>query len=72
MFCWVLRTRFARSADEVSELMTVVDGAVIALVAMLIAAFPAWPYSRNWGYYPSAAVSVILIALVIFLVARTV
>jgi hypothetical protein len=52
--------------------MTVVDGAVIALVAMLIAAFPAWPYSRNWGYYPSAAVSVILIALVIFLVARTV
>ena len=52
--------------------MAVSDGAVIALVAVLIAAFPAWPYSRNWGYFPSAAVSLILIILLILLVARTV
>jgi hypothetical protein len=30
------------------------DAVVIMLVIMLIAVFPAWPYSRNWGYYPSA------------------
>jgi hypothetical protein len=52
--------------------MAVSDGAVISLVGMLIAVFPAWPYSRNWGYYPSAAVSLVLIVLLILLVARTV
>jgi peptidoglycan/LPS O-acetylase OafA/YrhL len=52
--------------------MAASDGVVIALVGLLIAAFPAWPYSRNWGYYPSAVVSLILIVLLILLVARTV
>jgi hypothetical protein len=52
--------------------MAVTDGVVIVLVIMLIAAFPAWPYSRNWGYYPSAGVSLVLMILLIFLVARTV
>jgi hypothetical protein len=52
--------------------MVLSDGVVIALVVMLIAAFPAWPYSRNWGYYPSACVSLVLMILLIILVARTV
>jgi hypothetical protein len=52
--------------------MAVTDGVVIVLVIMLIAAFPAWPYSRHWGYYPSAGVSLVLMILLIFLVARTV
>jgi low affinity Fe/Cu permease len=52
--------------------MAVTDGVVIVLVIMLIAAFPAWPYSRNWGYYPSAGVSLVLMIMLIFLVARTV
>jgi len=49
-----------------------VDGLVVVLVLMLIAVFPAWPYSRNWGYYPSGGVSLILIILLILLLARTV
>jgi hypothetical protein len=52
--------------------MALTDGIVIALVITLIAVFPAWPYSRNWGYYPSAAVSLILMILLTILVARTV
>ncbi len=52
--------------------MAVTDGVVIVLVIMLIGAFPAWPYSRNWGYYPSAGVSLVLMILLIFLVAQTV
>jgi peptidoglycan/LPS O-acetylase OafA/YrhL len=52
--------------------MAATDGVVIVLVIMLIAAFPAWPHSRNWGYYPSACVSLVLMILLIFLVARTV
>jgi Protein of unknown function (DUF3309) len=52
--------------------MALTDGMVIALVLTLIGVFPAWPYSRGWGYYPSAAVSLVLFSLVVFLVARTV
>ncbi len=56
--------------------MVLTDGVVIVLVIMLIAVFPAWPYSRNWGYYPSAGVSLVLMILLIswphgLLVART-
>ena len=35
-------------------MMALSDGVVIILVITLIAVFPAWPYSRNWGYLPSA------------------
>jgi hypothetical protein len=52
--------------------MAITDGIVIALVLTLIAVFPAWRHSRNWGYYPSAAVSAILMILLIYLVAQTV
>jgi hypothetical protein len=48
------------------------DGVVILLVLLLIAVFPAWPYSRNWGYFPSAGVSLFLLTLLVVLVARTV
>ena len=53
-------------------MMALSDGVVILLVITLIGVFPAWPYSRDWGYWPSAGVSVILLTLVILLVARTV
>jgi low affinity Fe/Cu permease len=52
--------------------MSFYDGLVIALVLTLIAVFPAWPYSRKWGYYPSAGVSIVLLILLIVLVAGTV
>jgi hypothetical protein len=48
------------------------DVLVIALVVALIAAFPAWPYSKSWGYLPSAGVSLLLMVLLIYLVAQTV
>ena len=45
---------------------------VIALVVLLIAVFPAWPYNRRWGYYPSAGVSLVLLVLLVYLVSLTV
>lgn len=39
----------------------------ILLVLMLVGAFPAWPHSRNWGYYPSGGLGLIVIILVILL-----
>jgi Protein of unknown function (DUF3309) len=45
---------------------------VILLVLMLIGAFPAWPYSRGWGYYPSGGVGLILMILVVLLLLRVI
>jgi hypothetical protein len=41
---------------------------LIVLILMLIGAFPTWPHSRSWGYYPSGGLGllfVILLALVL-------
>lgn len=40
---------------------------IIALVLLLIGALPSWPYSRGWGYFPSAGLSIILIVIVVLL-----
>ena len=40
---------------------------LVLLVLMLIGAFPAWPHSRNWGYYPSSGLGVLLVVLVVLL-----
>jgi hypothetical protein len=45
---------------------------VVILLLMLIGAFPAWPYSRGWGYYPSGGVGLILAILVVLLLLRVI
>ena len=42
---------------------------IIILILLLIGAFPAWPYSTGWGYYPSGGLGLILliVLLVVFL-----
>jgi hypothetical protein len=32
---------------------------------LLIGAFPLWPYSSSWGYYPSGGLGTLLIILLI-------
>lgn len=39
----------------------------VVLLVALIGSVPAWPYSREWGYYPSGGVSLVLVILVILL-----
>jgi hypothetical protein len=41
---------------------------LVLLILMLIGAVPAWPHSRNWGYYPSGGLGLVVIILVILLV----
>ncbi len=43
---------------------------VILLLLMLIGAFPAWPHSRGWGYYPSGGIGLILLIIVVLLLLR--
>ncbi|MGB6131919.1 MAG: DUF3309 domain-containing protein [Acidobacteriaceae bacterium] len=45
---------------------------IIILILMLLGAFPAWPYSRSWGYYPSGGIGLILLIIVILLLLRVV
>jgi len=40
---------------------------LLVLVLLLIGALPAWPYSANWGYYPSGGLGLVLLILVILL-----
>jgi hypothetical protein len=34
---------------------------------MLIGALPTWPHSRNWGYYPTGGLGLVLVILVLLL-----
>ncbi len=44
---------------------------LVVLVLLLIGAVPSWPYSREWGYYPSGGVGlVLLIVLLLVLMGR--
>jgi len=36
-------------------------------VLLLIGAFPAWPYSTGWGYYPSGGLGLILLIVLILI-----
>ncbi len=40
---------------------------LILLVMLLLGALPAWPHSRNWGYYPSGGLGVVLIIVLVLL-----
>jgi hypothetical protein len=38
---------------------------LIILILLLIGAAPAWPHSRNWGYYPGGGIGLVLIIVLI-------
>jgi hypothetical protein len=40
---------------------------VILLVLLLIGALPVYPYSRNWGYYPSGTLAVVVALVALML-----
>lgn len=38
---------------------------LIVLVLLILGAVPAWPYSRDWGYYPSGGLGLVLVILLL-------
>lgn len=38
---------------------------LLLIVLVLIAVIPAWPYSRDWGYYPSGGLGLVLLVVII-------
>jgi hypothetical protein len=44
---------------------------LVILLLLSVGSYPAWPYSRGWGYYPSGGLGlVLLIVLILFLLGR--
>jgi Protein of unknown function (DUF3309) len=41
---------------------------IVIAVLLLLGVLPAWPHSRNWGYYPSGGLGLVLVILVVLLV----
>ena len=41
---------------------------IVILVLALLGVLPQWPHSRNWGYYPSGGIGLILLIIIILLV----
>jgi hypothetical protein len=41
---------------------------LVLLILMLIGAFPAWPHSKNWGYFPSGGLGLVVAILIILVV----
>jgi len=40
---------------------------LVLLILLLVGALPTWPYSANWGYYPSGGVGLILLVMLVLL-----
>ena len=42
---------------------------IILLILMLIGVLPGWPYmaSRNYGYYPSGLLTIVIVILIVLL-----
>jgi hypothetical protein len=57
-------SRTARICGKENMLGTIL---IVVLILMLIGALPTWPHSRNWGYYPSGGLGMIVLILVVLL-----
>jgi hypothetical protein len=40
---------------------------IVVVILMFLGALPTWPHSRQWGYYPSGGLGLILLILIILI-----
>lgn len=38
---------------------------IVLLILMMLGALPTWNHSRNWGYFPSGGLSLVVVVLLI-------
>ena len=41
---------------------------VVILVLALVGALPRWSHSRDWGYYPTGGIGLVLLVVLVLLV----
>ena len=42
---------------------------IVVVILMLVGALPRWGHSRNWGYFPSGGLGLVLVILLILVLA---
>jgi hypothetical protein len=40
---------------------------IVVLILMLLGALPTWPHSKQWGYYPSGGMGLVLLIIIILI-----
>ena len=43
---------------------------LVILVLLLLGALPTWPYSHDWGYYPSGGLGLLVLILLVLVLTR--
>ena len=38
---------------------------IVLILLLLLGALPTWPYSTDWGYYPSGGFGLVLLIIVV-------
>lgn len=41
---------------------------LIVIVLLMVGAFPSWPHSSGWGYYPSGGLGLVLFIIIVLMV----
>ena len=41
---------------------------LIVRVLLAIGAFPTWPHSAGWGYYPSSGLGLLLVTIIVLMI----
>ena len=47
--------------------MSITTILITLLVLFLVGAFPAWPHSASWGYFPSGGLGLVLLVVVVLM-----
>jgi Protein of unknown function (DUF3309) len=40
---------------------------IVILILALFGVLPRWPHSRNWGYYPTGGLGIVLVIVLVLL-----
>lgn len=40
---------------------------ILVLILFAFGGLPVYPYSRNWGYYPSSGIALVVLILIVLL-----
>lgn len=43
---------------------------LIVLIIVLVGALPAWPHSKNWGFFPSTGLGLVVLILLILVLTK--
>jgi hypothetical protein len=40
---------------------------LVVIILLIVGALPRWPHSRNWGYFPSGGLGLVLLVLLVLI-----